>query len=50
MLDVEDFDAVYRGTTYTDGLDQEIQSYRAALGEPSYFERLLDLLNIKGRS
>jgi hypothetical protein len=50
MLDVEDFDAVYRGITYTHGLVEEIQSFRTALGGRSYFERLVDLLNIKGRS
>jgi hypothetical protein len=50
MLDVEDFDAVYRGITYTHGLVEEIQSFRTALGGRSYFERLVDLLNIKGWS
>ncbi|EMD68762.1 hypothetical protein COCSADRAFT_109659 [Bipolaris sorokiniana ND90Pr] len=48
MLDVEDFDAVYRGLNYNEGLVQEIQSYRTALGGRTYFERLLVLLQIKG--
>lgn len=50
MLDVEDFDAVYHGLHYNDGLVQEIQSYRTALGGRTFFERLLTLLNIKGKS
>jgi hypothetical protein len=50
MLDVEDFDAVYRNLYYNDGLVQEIQSYRTALGGRTFFERLLTLLNIKGKS
>jgi hypothetical protein len=49
MLDIEDFDAVYHGLHYNDGLVQEIQSYRTALGGRTFFERLLTLLNIKGR-
>lgn len=50
MLDVEDFDAVYRGLNYNEGLVQEIQSYRTALGGRTYFERLLVLLQIKGKA
>ena len=50
MLDVEDFNAVYHGLYYNDGLVQEIQSYRTALGGRTFFERLLTLLNIKGKS
>ena len=50
MLDIEDFDAVYRNLHYNDGLVQEIQSYRTALGGRTFFERLLTLLNIKGKS
>jgi hypothetical protein len=49
MLDVEDFDRVYRGLNYNDGLVQEIQSYRTALGGRTFFERLLILLQIKGK-
>lgn len=49
MLDVEDFEAVYRGLYYNDGLVQEIQSYRTALGGRTFFERLLSLLQIKGK-
>jgi len=49
MLDVEDFEAVYRDLYYTDGLVQEIQSYRTALGGRTFFERLLILLQIKGK-
>lgn len=50
MLDIEDFDAVYRGLNYNEGLVQEIQSYRTALGGRTYFERLLVLLQIKGKA
>lgn len=48
MLDVEDFDAVFQGLSYTDGLVQQIQEYQHALGGQTFFERLLDLLKIKG--
>ena len=50
MLDVEDFDSVFRGTSYNDGLVHDIQSYRTALGGRNYFEKLVDLLQIKGMS
>ncbi|KAF1938958.1 hypothetical protein EJ02DRAFT_409417 [Clathrospora elynae] len=50
MLDVEDFDAVFRGLDYSDGLVAEIQEFRTALGGRTFFERLLDLLKIKGRA
>ncbi|KAH6637556.1 nuclear pore complex assembly-domain-containing protein [Boeremia exigua] len=49
MLDVEDFDAVFQGLSYTDGLVQKIQEYQHALGGQTFFERLLELLKIKGR-
>ncbi|KAF3004970.1 hypothetical protein E8E13_008054 [Curvularia kusanoi] len=49
MLDVEDFDAVFKGLSYTDGLVQQIQEYQQALGGQTFFERLLELLKIKGR-
>lgn len=48
MLDVEDFDAVFQGLKYTDGLVQQIQEYQHALGGQTFFERLLELLKIKG--
>lgn len=48
MLDVEDFDAVYQGLSYTDGLVQQILEYQQALGGQTFFERLLELLKIKG--
>lgn len=48
MLDVEDFDAVFKGLSYTDGLVQQIQEYQQALGGQTFFERLLELLKIKG--
>jgi hypothetical protein len=48
MLDVEDFSAVFRGLNYSPGLVSEIQEYRTALGGRTYFERLLELLKIKG--
>jgi hypothetical protein len=49
MLDVEDFDAVFQGLNYTNGLVQQIQEYQHALGGQTFFERLLDLLKIKGK-
>lgn len=48
MLDVEDFDAIFQGLSYTDGLVQQIQEYQHALGGQTFFERLLELLKIKG--
>lgn len=48
MKDVEDFDRVFQGLYYKDGLVQEIQSFRTALGGRTFFERLLMLLKIKG--
>jgi hypothetical protein len=51
MLDIEDFDAVFSdGVTYSDGIVQQIQEYQHALGGRTFFERLLDLLKIKGTS
>ncbi|KAE8845005.1 hypothetical protein PTNB73_02941 [Pyrenophora teres f. teres] len=47
MKDVEDFDRVFQGLYYKDGLVQEIQSFRTALGGRTFFERLLMLLKIK---
>ena len=47
MLDVEDFDAVFQGISYTDGLVQQILEYQQALGGQTFFERLLELLKIK---
>lgn len=47
MLDVEDFDAVFQGITYSDGIVQEILEYQHALGR-TFFERLLEVLKIKG--
>ncbi|KAL1595601.1 hypothetical protein SLS59_008239 [Nothophoma quercina] len=49
MLDVEDFDAVFQGLNYTDGLVHQIQENQHSLGGQTYFERLLELLKIKGR-
>jgi hypothetical protein len=49
MLDIEDFDAVFAdGVTYSDGIVHQIQEYQHALGGRTFFERLLDLLKIKG--
>ncbi|KAH7378683.1 nuclear pore complex assembly-domain-containing protein [Pyrenochaeta sp. MPI-SDFR-AT-0127] len=48
MLDVEDFDAVFQGLNYSDGIVQQIQEYQHALGGRTFFERLLELLKIKG--
>ncbi|CBX98024.1 hypothetical protein LEMA_P094330.1 [Plenodomus lingam JN3] len=50
MLDVEDFDTVFQGLNYSNGLVQEIQEYQHALGGRTFFERLLDLLKITGMS
>jgi hypothetical protein len=51
MLDIEDFEAVFPdGVTYTHGVVQQIQEFQHALGGRTFFERLLDLLKIQGRS
>jgi|TARA_R110002003_G_scaffold198_5_gene15454 hypothetical protein len=49
MLDIEDFEAVFaHGVTYSTGIVQQIQEYQHALGGKTFFERLLELLKIKG--
>lgn len=48
MLDVEDFDAVFQGLNYSSGIVHDIQECQHALGGKTFFERLLDLLKIKG--
>ncbi|KAF2033325.1 hypothetical protein EK21DRAFT_58995 [Setomelanomma holmii] len=51
MLDIEDFEAVFpHGVTYAPGIVQQIQEFQHALGGRTYFERLLDLLKVKGAS
>ena len=50
MLDIEDFSAVFRDLNYSDGIVQKIQEYQHALGGRTFFERLLELLQIKGMS
>lgn len=50
MLDVEGFDAVFQGLHYSNGLVQQIQEYQHALGGRTFFERLLELLKITGKS
>jgi hypothetical protein len=51
MLDIEDFEAVFRdGVTYSDGIVQQIQEYQQALGGKTFFERLLNVLKINGKS
>ncbi|KAF2827387.1 hypothetical protein CC86DRAFT_455059 [Ophiobolus disseminans] len=47
MLDIEDFDAVFRGVTYTQGVVSQIQEFQHALGGRTFFERLLDVLKVK---
>jgi hypothetical protein len=47
MLDIEDFEAVFPGVTYTHGVVNQIQEFQHALGGKTFFERLLDLLKIK---
>jgi len=50
MLDIEDFDAVFPGVTYTHGVVSQIQQFQQALGGRTFFERLLDLLKIKSKA
>ncbi|KAF2018391.1 hypothetical protein BU24DRAFT_421376 [Aaosphaeria arxii CBS 175.79] len=50
MLDIEDFDAVFPNKlAYSHALSQEIIHCRKTLGGRSFFERLLELLQIKWR-
>lgn len=49
MLDVEDYEAVFQGITYGHGIVQQILEFKQALGGKTFFERLLDLLRIKGK-
>ncbi len=48
MRDVEDFESVFEGLNYSDGMVQKIQEYQHALGGRTFFERLLELLKIRG--
>ncbi|KAH7094962.1 nuclear pore complex assembly-domain-containing protein [Paraphoma chrysanthemicola] len=49
MLDIEDFEAAFpHGVTYTPGIVTQIQEYQHALGGKTFFERLLELLKIRG--
>lgn len=47
MIDIQDFDAVFP-TGYTGELVRQIKNNRKHLGGRTFFERLLDLLNIQG--
>ncbi|KAF2176344.1 hypothetical protein K469DRAFT_678690 [Zopfia rhizophila CBS 207.26] len=47
MLDIDDFDAVFRGNIYSKGLIDEIEGNRFLLGGKLFFDRLLELLQIK---
>ncbi|KAF2737969.1 hypothetical protein EJ04DRAFT_550232 [Polyplosphaeria fusca] len=50
MLDIEEFEAVFpEGAEYTQRQLGEIKSHQSALGGKTFFERLLDTLQIKGR-
>lgn len=48
MLDVEDFDAVFQGLNYSHGIVEQILENQHALGGRTFFERLIELLKIKG--
>lgn len=48
MLDIEDFEVVFRGNSYSRELIQDINRNKAKLSNrKSFFERLLELLQIK---
>ncbi|KAH7138202.1 nuclear pore complex assembly-domain-containing protein [Dendryphion nanum] len=47
MLDIEDFDAVFRGNSYSSELVLEIERFKKIVGGKCFYERLLELLHIK---
>lgn len=49
MLDIEDFDVVFRGNSYSKELIKEISTHKHRMGNKCFYERLLELLQIKWR-
>ncbi|KAF1977016.1 hypothetical protein BU23DRAFT_550957 [Bimuria novae-zelandiae CBS 107.79] len=49
MIDIEDYDALFPHGSYTEALRSDIQDSQSTLGGRTFFERLLDLLNIQWR-
>lgn len=50
MRDIEDYGSLFPYGSYTEGLRADIQENQNALGGRTFFERLLELLNIKCES
>lgn len=46
MIDVEDYDDVFKGRSYSDGLVSDIEESQHILHGLTFFERLLNLLKI----
>jgi hypothetical protein len=47
MLDIEDFDAIFKGHSYSQAKTNDIETNKRSLGGKTFFERLLELLQIK---
>ncbi|KAF2634577.1 hypothetical protein P280DRAFT_463320 [Massarina eburnea CBS 473.64] len=47
MLDVDNYDDIFQGWSYSEGLVSDIQENQSLIGGKLFFERLLDLLKIK---
>ncbi|KAL5387476.1 hypothetical protein PMIN02_008136 [Paraphaeosphaeria minitans] len=49
MFDIEDYDQIFPYGSYAEGLRRDIAECQSTLGGRTFFERLLELLNIKWR-
>ena len=50
MFDVENFEEIFEDLSYSKGLLEDIQENQSFLKSPTFFERLLQLLKIRGQS
>ena len=50
MRDIEDYELIFPHGSYTEALRSDIQESQSTLGGRTFFERLLELLNVKCES
>lgn len=50
MRDIDDYESIFPHGSYTEALRSDIQESQSTLGGRTFFERLLDLLNVKCKS
>ena len=50
MLDIENYEEIFPHGSYSEGLRSDIRESQHTLGGRTFFERLLELLNIKCKS